>query len=50
MRALMFIVIAGVIMLGQGCGESAPQGESIKISHPGTGSDKETGKAPGKAK
>lgn len=48
MRSLMFIVVAGVIMLGQGCGESAPQGESIKISHPGT--DKDTNKAPGKAK
>ena len=50
MRSLMFIVVAGVIMLGQGCGESAPQGAPIKIYPPGKGPDKEADKAPGKAK
>ena len=50
MLSLMFIVVDGVIMLGQGCGESAPQGAPIKIYPPGKGPDKEADKAPGKAK
>lgn len=50
MRSLIFIAVAGIIMLGQGCGESAPQAPTGKIYPPGKGPDKEADKAPGKAK
>ena len=50
MRSLIFIAIAGIIMLGQGCGESAPQGAPIKIYPPGKGPDKEAAKSADKAK